>query len=190
VTERLTEPEARRELLGVIPRSLFRVHEEVTGRLMHEKPIKALFRRWGKIQKQGVTIDLVLQPTEELLKLGWELGNVGVEIKVGPLQNNPKVKLGRIFSQISDYQWAAFRLCDGKDEQLSMIFLSSFPPEEYRQLFSSILMQEGIGAVRYKAGREDSLKLLHGNSMHPILSMVDGQWVYQRPRFGYGVGSR
>jgi hypothetical protein len=157
---------------------------------MHEKPIKALFRRWGKIQKQGVTIDLVLQPTEELLKLGWELGNVGVEIKVGPLQNNPKVKLGRIFSQISDYQWAAFRLCDGKDEQLSMIFLSSFPPEEYRQLFSSILMQEGIGAVRYKAGREDSLKLLHGNSMHPILSMVDGQWVYQRPRFGYGVGSR
>ena len=130
-----------------------------------------------------IKIDFVLEPKSELIKEGWDIGSVGVEIK-----RTEKRMYGRILSQIFDYQCCEYQI-SGKtyDTNLSMIFL--YPFEKFYGTMASIMMQEGIGVIR-NFNTPYEFVMLHGNGMHPILSVSDKHIEYKRPRFGYEFGHK
>jgi hypothetical protein len=135
--------------------------------------------------KKDYKIDYVLEPKPDLLTAGWELGCIGVEAKPSSLDGS---KFGRAVSQMLDYQSAAFTIGDNSEpRELSMIFLLG--PDRFHGVEASILMQEGIGLMRISE-RIPEVKLLHGNGMHPILTIHDRSVEYKRPRFGMGTGHR
>ncbi len=181
-----TEPQNKKLLIESSISRHFRIHSERPGRVHYTKPIKRLFNSWGSRRlKSNFTIDFVLEPLDSVLSEGWELGCVGVEAKPSQLNGSG---FGRAVSQILDYQASKFTVSNDSTEEheLSMIFLLG--PNRFHGTEASILMQEGIGLIhindRYPT------RFLHGNGMHPILT-IDGNTVsYRRPRFGMGIGHR
>ncbi|MEI6033426.1 MAG: hypothetical protein WCS65_03975 [Verrucomicrobiae bacterium] len=186
----MTEPEARREFENFVPPTLFTLNMEVRGEFGPAKPIKKLFRAWGSTAKKGLRIDYVLTPTPTLEAAGWELGSIGVEVKVGEFAIPYDIRIGRILSQLFDCQSAVFTLPDQRPTQLSMIFLFARPYHRFCQLPASIMMQEGIGLVKGRANWPESFALVHGNGNSPILAIKDGLPFYRRPQFGKAAGSR
>lgn len=82
---------------------LFNVYTEVWGTNMHTLRGKEK-RSDDKTQEKGLRIDMILSPKKELIRLGWNLGAVGVEIK------RSGEKLGRVVSQSMDYTRTAFEI--------------------------------------------------------------------------------
>lgn len=185
----ISEPHAKAKFLEKAPRLYFDVYKEVKGIPTYIKPIKRLYREWGNVKgKNEYKIDFILSPTYECLKLGWDLGPVGVEVKKYPLDGK---EFGRAISQIMDYQSALFETPDGHNKELSMIFLySSSHAKGYGGTEASIMMQEGIGLVRTYEDH-DFFQLVHANGNYPIFNFsMCGDTYYNRPRFGYRTGSR
>lgn len=186
--KKVTEPDAKIEFLKKVPRNYFDVHEEVQGTPKFIKPIKRLFHKWGiGKEKNEYRIDFVLCPTKQCLAIGWDLGPIGVEVKKYPLVGKDA---GKAISQMMDYQIAEFRLPDGDEKELSMIFLySSSASKSYAGTEASIMMQEGIGLVRtFK--KSMSFQLVHANGNCPIFDYDVANAKYSRPKFGYKTGHR
>lgn len=186
---KISEPHAKSKFLEKVPRKYFDIYKEIKGVPLYTKPIKRLYRKWGKgKEKNEYKIDFIISPTEECLKLGWDLGPVGVEVKKYPLVGK---EFGRAISQIMDYQTAQFMTPEGKTRELSMIFLySSSLTKGYGGTEASIMMQEGIGLVRTYEDR-DFFQLVHANGNYPIFNCSEfEETIYSRPRFGYRTGHR
>jgi hypothetical protein len=180
----MNEPQAKKYLEGILPREFFNIYKECKGVIQSIKPIKQLYINWKKTKiPKYLKIDYILEPTEKLLKAGWEIGYIGVEVK----RTNERM-YGKILSQIFDYQNCLFEIPGNNNKiPLSMIFL--FPYERFYSLMASIMLQEGIGVIRYYQ-QQSTFKLLHGNGMNPILSIWETGFQVHRPRFGYVIGSK
>ncbi len=182
-----SEPESKKRLQSSLVANYFSIHSEQRGQLQYAKPIKKLFDKWDvRRLKQKLVIDFVLEPKQALLDAGWDLGSVGVEAKPSPLVGS---SFGKAFAQILDYQASIFPIRGqaAGQRELSMIFLLG--PDRFHGTEASVLMQEGIGVIRISRNDEE-VKFLHGNGMHPILTLVSNAVLYQRPRFGMGIGHR
>jgi hypothetical protein len=180
----MNEPQAKKYLEGIIPREFFNIYKECKGEIQFIKPIKQLYINWKKTKiPKYMKIDYILEPTEKLLKAGWEIGCIGVEVK----RTNERM-YGKILSQIFDYQNCLFEITGNNNKiPLSMIFL--FPYERFYGLMASIMLQEGIGVIRdYQ--QHGVFELLHGNGMNPILSIRGKGVQINRPKFGYIIGSK
>jgi hypothetical protein len=186
----MKEPEAKALFESAVPADLFTTHRECSGSITTIKPIKKLFIEWGKSKaSKRLRIDYILEPTQKLLNIGWELGSVGVEVKKVGGNSIPDKREGKILAQLFDYQSATFQISNNPVEQsLSMIFLFQCPFVRFGGLMASIMMQVGLGVVRCYPNSK-SFELLHGNGMHPILK-PSANVPYRRPRFGYASGSR
>jgi len=183
--EDLTEKEARKIFEEVVPRGCFSVHKECAGTAKLMKKIKRLFAEWDdKSEQKGGRIDFILEPTPLLIERGWKLGCVGVEIKSSKMLKN---HVGRAVAQCLDYQACSYELPNGETE-LSMIFL--YPYRCSKGLLGSIMLQEGLGFVRYFP---DSFKfqLQQANSNEPVFSYdLFGNAEVKPPRFGKRFGHR
>lgn len=182
-----SEFENKKRLLNSRIGEHFWIYPERPGRPLFTKAIKRLYSDWGaRRMKERFTIDFILEPKQSALDEGWELGSVGVEAKPSRLTGK---SFGRAVAQILDYQAARFSLpSTGVEErELSMIFLLG--PDRFHGSEASILMQEGIGIIRI-SDFQGEVKFLHGNGMHPIVTMTDSAIHYRRPRFGMGSGHR
>lgn len=99
-----TEEEATKFLLDRIQRTgVFHVYQEVKGFWL--QPPAQL----AKSQLEP-RIDLILSPTQKLLDLGWELGDIGVECK------RSGFSVGKAVRQAMLYRRCAFTLIDKDDE--------------------------------------------------------------------------
>jgi hypothetical protein len=179
-----TEAQNKKQLSQSAIAKYFYIHSEIVGRPVYVKPIKRLFEKWGvRSLKKSYKIDFVLEPKEGLLQRGWDLGCIGIEVKSSSLVGS---KFGKAVSQIMDYQTSAFKLENHNEaKELSMIFLLG--PDRFHGVEASILMQEGIGLIRIN---DFEVRFLHGNGMHPILTLSEGVIEYERPHFGIGTGHR
>jgi len=182
----LTEKQAREEFISGIPTEYFHVHKECKGKPLFLKKMKRLFADWDQKPSLGhVKVDFILEPTESLLKQGWEIGCVGVEIKSS---FNILGRPGRAIAQILDYQSCEYSLPNGNTE-LSMIFL--FPFRETGKLIASIMQQNSLGFARYKTEYGPQFALLQANSNEPVFSYFsNGKIEIRRPRFGKRFGHR
>ncbi len=185
----LTEKQATEKFISGVPSEFFHLHKQCKGKARYVKKLKQLFAGWDNKPLPGYGIvDFILEPTDSLLKQGWEIGCVGVEIKSS---FNLIAKPGRAIAQILDYQSCEYSLPNGNiPEELSMIFL--FPFRETGCLIASIMQQEGLGFVRYDPKFEPQFRLLHANTSHePVFNYYsDGSVEIRRPRYGKKFGHR
>ena len=183
----LTEKQATEKFYSGVPTEYFRVHKQCKGEALYVKKLKKLFANWDQKPPPGYgKVDFILEPTDSLLKQGWEIGCIGVEIKSSfNIVNRP----GRAIAQILDYQSCEYSLPSGRTE-LSMIFL--FPYRETGKLIASIMQQEGLGFVRYEPKYDPQFRLLHANTSHePVFDYYsDGRIEIRRPRYGKKFGHR
>ena len=151
------------------------------------KKLKKIFAAWDgrNIPNSGV-VDFILEPTDELINNGWEIGCLGVEIKSSyAIENKP----GRAIVQILDYQSCSYNLSNGTTE-LSMIFL--YPYRRTGGYIASIMQQEGLGFVRYMPRYDKQFQLLQANtSNEPVFTyFANGEVEIRRPRYGKKFGHR
>lgn len=180
----LTEKKATEQFINCVPIEYFNVHKQCKGEALYVKKLKRIFADWDKkkVPVSGV-IDFILEPTDLLEKMGWEIGCIGVEVKSSFHINE---KPGRAIVQILDYQSCTYQLPNRRTE-LSMIFLF---PYRYTALFiASIMQQEGLGFVRYYPP-ERNFQLLQANSNEAIFTHSTGEVQIRRPRYGKKFGHR
>ena len=183
----LTEEQATERFIRAVPTECFNMHKQCRGKALYVKKLKRLFANWDqKPPPSTVKVDFILEPTASLLKQGWEIGCVGVEIKSSfNILNRP----GRAIAQILDYQSCEYSLPSGRTE-LSMLFL--FPYRETGGLIASIMQQEGLGFVQYEPKYEPQFRLLHANTSHePVFNYYSNERIeIRRPRYGKKFGHR
>ncbi len=107
----------------------FRVYKEVQGRYTQLRPCQEL---------TTPRIDRVLVPKDELIKLGWSLGPIGVECK------RSDARLGPPISQCIDYSRALWRIANNW-VWLDWVFI--WPAGGTGGTVASILAQQRIGTV-------------------------------------------
>ncbi|MEW6660273.1 MAG: hypothetical protein AB1424_16635 [Thermodesulfobacteriota bacterium] len=183
----LTEKQATEQFINCVPAEYFYVHRQCKGEAIYVKKLKKIFADWDnkKVPVRGV-IDFILEPTALLEEKGWEIGCIGVEIKSSfDIEEKP----GKAIVQILDYQSCIYSLPNGSTE-LSMIFL--FPYIETASFIASIMLQEGLGLVKYNPSYENIFQLLHANTSHePIFTYYsNGKIEIRRPRYGKRFGHR
>jgi len=183
----LTEKQATEQFLMCVPSEYFKIHRQCKGEPIYLKKLKRDFLNWDQkpVPKYGL-VDFILEPTDELMKKGWEIGCVGVEIKsTFQINKNP----GKAIVQILDYQSCKYSL-NGNETELSMIYL--FPFIETAYYIASIMMQEGLGFVRCKLNYGIKFQLLQANTSHePVFNYYDdGDISIRRPRYGKRFGHR
>lgn len=180
----LTEKQATEQFINCVPTEYFNVHKQCKGEAIYVKKLKRLFADWDnrKVPVCGI-IDFILEPTNLLEKMGWEIGCIGVEVKSSFHINE---KPGRAIVQILDYQSCAYQLSNGSTE-LSMIFL--FPYRNTAEAIASIMLQEGLGFVRYYPP-ERNFQLLQANSNEAIFTYSNGEVQIRQPRYGKKFGHR
>lgn len=114
----------------IIDSDLFRMYEEVNG--------KIVFHRHWKEDKRNLRIDRILFPKERLIKDGWKLGIIGVEIK------NSGLKIGPPLAQSIDYLDAVWFVTSAELAiHLSHVFL--FPLGELHNNMASVCAQSHLG---------------------------------------------
>ena len=110
---------------------LFNVHCEVdSAEITHRKP-------WHETKK-GFRIDLILEPTDELIDSGWPYGYIGIECK------RSGIPLGPPIIQMLQYHNATWRV-RGEVVELDYIFL--WPCRKQSSLAASIFAQTHTGSV-------------------------------------------
>ncbi|MCL4500379.1 MAG: hypothetical protein M1438_00810 [Deltaproteobacteria bacterium] len=182
----LTEKQAAENFINCVPSDYFNIYRECKGEAIYVKKLKRLFAYWDnkKVPTSG-KIDFILEPTDLLEKIGWEIGCIGVEVKSSSLINK---KPGKAIAQILDYQSRIYSLPNGKAE-LSMIFL--FPYRDTAEFIASIMQQEGLGFVKYEPCY-GNFQLLHPNTSHEFIFAYssNGEVQIRRPRYGKRFGHR
>lgn len=148
----------------------FLVEREVTGWYLSQR---------CRVPAQRPRIDRILRPKRELLRAGWSIGPVGVELK------RQGAKIGPAISQALDYGHAAFPFGDvGSTVCLEWIFI--WPVGSVTGDLASVMAQNRIGwaCTDWRGDfnlRSGGMNVLTANANHAT---------FKKPTCGYKVGSR
>lgn len=133
--EYATEPDSVAALLAIINLDHWRVRQEVPGFLLHP--------RLDTDGTNSVQIDMLLEPTAQLMSYGWRWGMTGIECK------RSGVKVGRVVSQAMDYTRCAWRLPSGFHVMTRIVFI--WPCEYPKSDIESVMVQHCIGVAHERS---------------------------------------
>ena len=126
-------------------------------------------------------IDRVLIPQPRLVKAGWVLGPIGVEIK------RSNIKAGPAISQALDYSRCVFKIDRGSMPRIVLEWVFIWPIEKAYCDIGSIMTQNRIGcAFATHSGR----LTFRTDSINLIVVNPDGTVSVTLPRCGRKRGSR
>lgn len=148
----------------------FSVEREVVGWYMSNRI---------KVDAKRPRIDRILRPKRELLRKGWRLGPVGVELK------REGAKIGPAISQALDYSHAVFPFSDvGSTVCLEWVFI--WPVKKVTGDLASVMAQNRIcwACTSWDGG------LQLQDATRTILIATPSGAEYKQPVCGYKVGSR
>jgi len=133
----------------IMDSGLFKIHEEVEGRMIYMPPHKG--------DQRGVRIDRILSPEKKLRDSGWNIGFIGVEIK------RSGKKVGPPLAQAMDYMDAVWFITECQYQiQISHVFL--FPCEALYNNIGSVCAQHHLGQIEIT-----SHKIQFRSGQHNIL---------------------
>jgi hypothetical protein len=166
------ERAAEDELVAFLEASrLFVVYRQVVGRPLWTHCFQA---------PQGVRADLLLIPSERLLKAGWEGGAIVIEVK------RPGEKIGPGCSQLIDYMNSAWRLPESGGVMIVPSFGFLFPARKQQGPLASVMAHQHVGTACLD---HDWLHCWCGESR--VLSITAaGNVRLGRLDFGHRVGAR
>ncbi len=144
-----TESDAVADLLRKVNPSHWIVHTEVEGWLLQPRSFSD-----GKL---NLRVDVVLEPTDQLLMCGWRWGPVAVECK------KTGFHVGAALSQIIDYTRCVWSLPGGFDVMCRLCFLWHFQPPG--GTIASVMVNNRIGGAFLREYRRDSLVLMFNSTV-------------------------
>lgn len=144
-----TEDESVADLLSKVNRNHWIVHREVDGWLLHPRSFSD-----GKL---NLRVDVILQPTQELLEAGWRWGPVPIECK------RSEAYVGPSLAQVMDYTRCVWALPGGFDVMARMCFLWHFKPPGGTVL--SLMVNNRIGGAFLRDYRRDALVLMFNGTV-------------------------
>jgi len=138
--EEMNEEELKSEIQSMTKESgLFVAYREVWGRMTNVHPIK-------NSPSGNLKLDLLLFPTTKLIKRGWKLGAVAVEVK-----GNTSKDKSNVISQLLDYHNCVFTI----ENHGKLLVQPSFGvvfPFNATGAAASVLSQAGCGTSTIKRG--------------------------------------
>lgn len=147
----------------------FHVESEVRGWYVAQRP---------HVAPSQPQIDRILRPNRELIREGWDLGPIGIEIK------RESCKIGLAISQAMDYSHAVFPVTPGLTCHLEWVFVWPVP-QKVGGCLASVMNQQRIGRAFQKNG---TLQLWSADQF--ILDADQFGVHFKRPNCGNKVGSR
>jgi hypothetical protein len=139
-----SEEDAVAHLLEKVNASHWLVHREVSGWLLHPRPFTD-----GKL---GLRVDVMLQPTEQLMYAGWRWGPVAIECK------RSDSHLGPAICQVMDYTRCVWELPTGFQVMCRLCFLWHFKPPG--GTIASVMVNNRIGGAFLRDYAREHLVLM------------------------------
>jgi hypothetical protein len=141
------ETKSSEAFVSAINLSHWIVHAEVPGWL----PVMG-----HREDHNGVRIDFVLEPTQQLKQAGWSFGFVGIECK------RSLTKLGPVIAQASDYASAMWRLPCGNVVATNFVCIWRCPSVAGNLLSCMISRRVGEADLTYAGNYKNQLLLRWG----------------------------
>jgi hypothetical protein len=141
--EYATEPDSVAALLSIVNPAHWLVMQEVNGWMLQPRMDTAGGGR--------ARIDVLLQPTRELIEQGWRWGIVGIECK------KSETKVGRVVSQAMDYTRCVWDTPNGFAVMSRFVFI--WPCESPGNDLQSVMAQHRIGVAHPRGRGADRLVL-------------------------------
>jgi|694.fasta_scaffold38499_7 hypothetical protein len=144
-----TEEESVAGLVSKLNKRHWTVHREVSGWMLHPRSFSD-----GKL---NLRVDIILEPTEELLYSGWRWGPVPVECKKSSHNIGPAV------CQAMDYTRCVWSLPNGYDVMSRLCFLWPFKPPG--GTVASVMVNNRIGGAFLRDYKRDAVVLMFNSTV-------------------------
>jgi len=173
-----TEGDSVAALLSVVNRSHWTVSTEVTGWLLHP--------RADSDGKLGLRVDVMLEPTEELMLAGWRYGPVPIECKRSEFNCGPAI------AQVMDYTRAVWELRESRSLGYRVMSRLCFlwPLKPPGGTLGSVMVNNRIGGAFLREYRRDRLVLMFNSTVAYEDSHDGPPTIANELRGGQKTGSR
>ena len=144
-----TEEDSVSDLISKINNAHWIVHREVNGWLLQPRSFSD-----GKL---NLRVDVLLEPTEQLIMAGWRWGPVPIECK------RSDHNVGPALCQMMDYTRCVWSLPTGFDVMCRLCFLWPFKP--VGGTLASLMVNNRLGGAFLREYRRDSLVLMFNSTI-------------------------
>jgi hypothetical protein len=169
-----TEQESVADLVAKLNPRHWVIHREVNGWLLHP-------RQFGD-GKLNLRVDVVLEPTEELMYAGWRWGPIPIECK------KSDHNIGPALCQLMDYTRCVWSLPNGFDVMSRLCFL--WPLKPPGGTVASMMVQNRVGGAFLRQYKRDRLVLMFNSTVAYEDRDFESPTVARELRGGDKTGSR